>query len=713
MSLIEKKYTMFPLSFQVNEGQIDPEAKFMAKGSNYNLFFTPSQVVLSLRQRNDLNLNKAESVSTNEELEVSYVKMHFINAKGDLEIIGLEELPAKCNYFIGNDTSRWLTNISTYEKIKYKNIYQGIDIVYYGNQQQLEWDFIVQPNCDASQINIDFSGVEKITIDEQGNLILLIDSETLKLCKPLVYQEVAGKQNKVEADYVISEDQTVSFKLGQYDHSKSLVIDPILIWSTYYGDSGPDVGYAITTDSNNDVYITGYTQSNTFPTPTSLYPYKAGWDAFVAKIKGDGSGVIFFTYIGGSISKDPGSSGPHDYGYGIAVDSLKNIWVTGTTWCTDFPIFNPIQGANGGYCDCFISKISASGSSLLYSTYFGGGDYDQSFSIAVDILDSIYITGYTRSFGFPTTPGALKPVKGDISVDAFILKLSSTGTIIQYCTYLGGTQDDFGRGIGVDKNLNLYIAGDTKGNFPMFNALQPVYGGGLLDTFVTKLVPAGGAYNYVFSTYLGGAGEDNSRGIAIDNAGNVYAIGYTTGNFPIKNALQPSFGGGTYDAFIYKITTGGSLLVYSTYLGGTGDDLGYGIAVDANENAYITGSTTSSVGFPTTNAFQLTYAGNTDAFVAKINYIGILSYSSYLGGANYDIGYGIAVNIDGDVIIVGATYSNGQPPPGPGFPTKDPFQSINNGNGDIFITKLSEPIIPPTPPEPIEVKLSRGISFLE
>ncbi len=394
--------------------------------------------------------------------------------------------------------------------------------------------------------------------------------------------------------------------MAAYDVSRPLIIDPVLTYSTYLGGSSDDVGYAIAVDSVGNAYVTGSTASTNFPTASPIQPASGGGtDAFITKLNTSGSTLAYSTYLGGNSD---------DFGYAIAVDSAGNAYVTGYTFSTNFPTANPIQPANalGGF-DAFVTKINASGSALVYSTYLGGNGNDIGHGIAVDAAGNTYVTGETDMTTFPT----VNPIQGCSGPLAFVTKINASGSALVYSTCLGGGSGvSRGFAIAVDSAGNAYVTGHTSStNFPTVNPIQPVFGGAL-DAFVTKINAGGSAL--VYSTYLGGITTDDGRGIAVDAAGNAYVTGFTRStNFPTMNPIQAANAGGTADAFVTKLNAAGSALVYSTYLGGNGQDIGYGIAVDSSRSVYVTGNT-ASTNFPTMNPFQAANAGGIEAFVARL-----------------------------------------------------------------------------------------------
>jgi len=560
--------------------------------------------------------------------------MRLVGANASAAVTGAEELPGKSNYFIGNDPKKWRTNVPNYAKVKYQDVYPGVDLVYYGNQGgQLEYDFVVAPGADPETIRFALSGglqessrqsavgsraqnqtlrqskIQnlKSKIDPSGDLVIETDGGEVRLHKPVVYQPAIsngqrttdyGQRAPVEGHYVMQANNQVGFKVASYDHTRPLLIDPVLSYSTYLGGSFTDLGYHITVDSSGNAYVTGDTLSQNFPTANPFQatnkatPTTSNPTAFVAKLNSTGSALVYSTYLGGS---------NEDVGTGIAVDSSGNAYVTGYTTSTNFPTVNPLQVSNGGGYEAFVSKLNAAGSALVYSTYLGGSGSDAGGGIAVDSSSNAYVTGYTNSTNFPTA-NPFQASNGG-GYDAFVSKLNAAGSALVYSTYLGGSGSDAGTGIAVDSSSNAYVTGYTNStNFPTVNPLQVSNGGGY-DAFVSKLNAAGSALTY--STYLGGSNEDVGTGIAVDSSSNAYVTGYTSStDFPTVSPLQASYGGGNLDAFVAKFDAAGSALIYSTYLGGGGTDRGYGIAIDSSANAYVTGETISN-NFPTTpGAFQ-------------------------------------------------------------------------------------------------------------
>lgn len=685
---ILESYGRLPLSFEVNEGQADARVKFLTRTSGYSLFLTGNEAVLALRSGGTTAVAKALSTADKTHPRLAAYKgtpelrMKLRNANPAVQATGLDQLAGTSNYFIGKDPAKWRRNVPTYAKVKYEGIYSGIDLVYYGNQRQLEYDFIVAPGANPGQIEFEFRTAEGIHRDAQGDLVFKMGEDEIRWNKPIVYQEPNGTRHEIAASYRITNRNRVGFEVAKYDASKPLYIDP-LIYSTYLGGKSYDHGNGIAVDGAGNAYVTGYSDS-TFPIVNALQPIFAGgyYDAFVAKINPAGSALIYSTYLGGSAD---------DEGNGIAVDSAGNAYVAGQTFSADFPTLNGLQPTPGGSSDAFVVKIDPTGSALLYSTYLGGTSAENGTSIAVDSARNAYVTGWTISPDFPIVNPLQQAKAGDM--DAFVAKISPTGTVLLYSSYLGGTDYDFGAGIAVDRTGSAYLAGFTEStDFPTRNPLQASNAGGL-DAFLAKINATGTAL--VYSTYLGGLYDDAARGIAVDSAGNAYITGYThSTDFPIVNALQPSRGGGFYDAFVAKSNADGSALFYSTYLGGSGDDVGEAIAVDTTGNVHVVGQT-SSIDFPTTPGALQTVCnyGNCtrpDSFVTMLDASGsALAYSTYLGGGFGSHASGIGLDNAGNSYVTGYTESFS-------FPTKNPFQATNGSYNlgyrslDAFITKIDE-----------------------
>ncbi len=650
-------YGQLPLSFEANRGQTGDSADYLARGPGYSLLLDATTASFQLRNGKD----------------AAALQMRVVGGDPNAQADELNELEGKVNYFVGNDPAQWRQNIPTYGRVRYREVYHGIDLVYYGNQRQLEYDFNVAPGHDAGVIKLRFEGADKVAVDTNGDLLVALGETTLRQPKPIVYQEVDGERHPVEGRYAVNANGEVGFAIGEYDPARALVIDPTIVYSTYLG---PGNGQAIAVDSAGNVYIAGETLGG-FPTVNALQPTSAGsQEGFVVKINAAGTALVYSTYLGGS---DP------DNIAGIAVDPAGNVYLTGFTQSKNFPTANAIQPALSDGQHAFVTKINAAGSTLVYSTLLGGSGSEIGEGIAVDQAGNVYTTGYTTSTNFPRANALKATCDGG---DAYVTKINAAGSAFVYSTCLGGTGNDAGKGIQVDAAGNVYVTGTTGStNFPTVNPIQATNAGPASfpqDVFVTKINAAGTAL--VYSTYLGGGSFDNSRGIAIDPSGNAYVTGFTQStNFPTANAIQPTKSGSNRDAFVTKISPAGSAFVYSTFLGGTTDQIGYAIAADASGNAYVAGETSSAHGFPLVNAFRCTISGPQDAFITKLNPAGsALLYSTYFGGSGYDGALAIAVDASQNAYITGNTGSAD-------FPTVNPIAGLNGG---AFVTKLNDTASP-------------------
>jgi hypothetical protein len=652
-----------PISFEANQGQAASQVRFLAHGPDYGLFLTPQEALLELRPS-----TPAASASPS---PLTLVGMQFLHASPQPQVQGAEPLPGVINYLLGNNPAQWRTNIPTYGQVQYHNIYPGIDLVFYGSQGHLEYDFIVAPRTDPAQIQLGFVGSNALSFNAQGELLLHLPGGDLLEGAPRAYQEINGVEQMVASKYVLQGATQVGFVLGAYDASQPLVIDPKVVFSTYLGGSDNDNNTALAVDNTGALYVTGSTSSTNFPTQNPLQPASAGGtsDAFVTKINAAGTALVYSTYLGGNAT---------DVGSGIAVDNAGDAYVAGATFSTNFPTFNGLQPTfGGGPDDAFVAELNPAGTALAYSTYLGGSGADWSTGVAIDGAGNAYVTGGTSSTNFPTHTALQATNAGN--ANAFVAKVNAAGTALVYSTYLGGSNYDVGSGIALDSGGNAYVIGSAhSSNFPTHNALQSTNANNF-DAFVAKLNSAGTAL--VYSTYLGGRGNDNGVSIAVDGAGSAYIAGTTTStNFPTSKPLQATNAGGA-DSFVAKLNSAGTSLVYSTYLGGSNTDGAGSIALDGAGNAYLTGFT-GSTNFPTHAPLQATKSGGTDAFVVSVNAAGnTLLYSSYLGGGSNDMGNGIAVDGADNVYVAGSTASSN-------FPTLNPIRAYG-GLEDGFLTKIN------------------------
>lgn len=677
-------YGDLPMSFTANQGQADAAVKFLARGEGYSLFLTADAAVLALR-------GAADPASPD-----AVVRMRLLDGNPHPQVSGLDPLGGTTNFFIGNDPAAWQRDVPSYARVRYTGVYPGIDQIYYGNQRQLEYDFVVAAHADPSPIRLTFEGVQALSIDRDGNLVLDTADGRITQQRPIIYQDIGGRRQHVDGRYALGADDHVGFEIARYDVRHPLVIDPVLSYATFLGGNSNDIGHAITVDSAGNAYIAGETLSTNFPGvgAGSLQQGKLGAsnspDVFVTKLNAAGSAVVYSTYLGGTGA---------DRAFAIAVDGSGNVYLAGETdsqvisgtgiaFPTTTGAFQQVYRLGG---DAFITKINAAGNGLVYSTYLGGSGFERASGIAIDSAGSAYVTGHTNSVpgsgSFPTA-AAFQPLSGG-SVDAFVTKLNASGTALIYSTHLGGTASEYslyGGAIAVDGAGNAYVGGTTASpNFPGANAstIQPVNGGGFNDGFVVKFNAAGGL---VYSTYLGGNGYDEINGLAINSGGDVFVTGYTdSSNFPTASPFQASKGTGN-DAFVARLNAAGSALVYSTYLGGGGSDIAHHLAVDGASNVYVAGFTQSS-DFPVLRPFQPTGFGSGDAFITALTAGGTaLIYSSRMGGSfGAEHAHGLALDSAGNAYLTGHTNSTN-------FPTANPLQATLGTPGtDAFVVKVAAP----------------------
>lgn len=610
----------------------------------------------------------------------------------------LDPQPGRLNYLLGADPSRWRTNVARYGRVRYRNIYPGIDLVYYRTRNQLEYDLVVSPHASIAPIRLQFDRSSRLSLSPAGDLTVATDSASMTMRRPRIYQEIGGRHVEIAGGYSLHAANRVSFRLGAYDRSRALVIDPIVVFSSLLGGNADDVAYSVASDPAGNTYIAGYTNSASFPATAGAYRATGSGssDAFVAKFSPTGA-LLYATYLGGS---------SEDVAYGIAVDSSGNAYVTGSTSSTNFPSTTGAYASSyrGGLSDIFVAKLNPAGNGLVYSTYLGGAGADVGYSIALNSLNQATVAGSTASGDFPATPGAYKITFGGGTDDAFVARLDNAGASLVYASYLGGSGEDVAYGVAVDNLGNAYLAGYTQStNFPATVGAAQTTFGGATDAFVTAFNPSATAV--VYSTFLGGAQEDYGIGIAVDSSSAAYVAGFSaSAAYPHTSGVFQSAKSGGMDAVLTKLSSTGAL-AFSTFLGGSGDDYGLAVAIDTSGNAYLTGDT-SSTDFPKSpNALQSSTAGDYSAFVAEINASGAaLPYASYLGGAGYETGYGITLDTAGATVVAGYTTSTD-------FPLTAAAQSTLSGPDDIFVARFA--INPPLKAAALAIAKSHSGNFAQ
>jgi len=703
------------IPFILNQGQMDKRVKFYANTFGGTVFVTENGEMIYSLQKAEIDRKalkqKGKALKPDSKAVTGWVlKEELVGGRVE-GVKAEEEAITKVSHFIGNDSSAWRSNIPTYGLVNLGEVYQGIEVKFKAYGRKVEKLFYVRAGADPNSIRLRLNGGESLRINKEGELEIKTALGDVKFSKPVAYQELDGRRVDVAVDYHLlnSELRTpnsesspldselitpnseliYSFKLGDYDRTKTLVIDPIL-QSTYLGGSGGDYVMSIALDSSGNVYVAGETTSTNFPGTTGgAQPSYGGgnWDVFVTKLNSTLTSILQSTYLGGS-----GNEGGEYEKLSIALDSSGNVYVAGFTSSTNFP--RTTGGAQtsygGGDGDVFVTKLNSALTSILQSTYLGGSAGDYAMSIALDSSGNVYVAGFTSSTNFPGTAGGAQASYGGGDYDAFVSKLNSTLTSIFQSTYLGGSGGDGAlHSIAIDSSGNVYVAGCTSStNFPgTAGGAQASYGGGDWDGFVTKLNST--LTSILQSTYLGGSGTDldTPGGIGIDSAGNVYVAGYTSStNFPgTAGGAQASYGGGDYDGIVSKLNSTLNSILQSTYLGGSGEDYASSIATDSAGNVYVAGNT-GSTNFPgTTGGAQPSYGGGgEDDFVSKLNSsLTSILQSTYLGGsANEWEPYSIAIDSSGNVYVTGKTSSDNFPG------TAGGAQPFSGGGEDAFIAKL-------------------------
>lgn len=658
---VANAYSRLPLCFEENAGQTDPDVRFLSRGSGYALALTDREAILSLRGSKS-QPNAAPTV----------LRMGLEGSQTATRVRGLSPLEGKTNYLRGKSATSWKTNISNYGRVQYDGVYPGIDLVYYGNQRQLEYDFLVAPGKDPGQIRLSFRGAQRVEVDHNGDLLLHTPNGVVRQQRPALYQTRNGQRQTVAGSYQLLTGARktdgaalVGFKVAKYDATRPLVIDPVLTYSTYLGGVFDDEALTVCTDKFGCAYVAGCTESPKIPFGGAIRHDIEGKDGFVCKLNSAGCGFVWSTYLGAEGDECVN---------GLALDADRNVYVTGITNSLEFPVTANafMRQYQGGNSDAFITKINPLGTQLIYSTYLGGSKPDDGRGIAVDEDGNAYVTGATGSnTNFPITSNAFQKVYGNGnpdggSSDAYVFKLNVDGSAPVYSSYLGGGKTvksdgaDWGNAIAVDARGNAYVTGATNAlDFPKKLALQVRIE--KFDAFVTKVLPGGDALD--FSTYLGGGKYDEGFGIAVDPNENVYVVGTTSSTLFAGDpaaGTQPLFmtkyRGGNTDAFVTKLNSKASRLGFFRYIGGGKSDFGRGIAVDSARNVWVTGT----INVPNQALIANDpVVSDADAFVLKLNPTGTkdLLYTT-LRGSKDDFGNAICVDVYDSAYVVGTTLSN-------------------------------------------------------
>ena len=719
-SRIASSFGHLPLSFEPNQGQTDAPVKFLSRNSRYNLFLTPSEAVFTLPLRSKQSaaartpFGAARAKHSRLQSE-AVLRMEILRGNPAAQLTGATQIEGHSNYFIGRDASKWVRDVPHYERVNYNSVYPGVDLAFYGQQDQLEFDFVVKPGASPDAIALGIEGAHRIRTENSGDLVLCSAAGDVRLLKPVAYQQQGQTRQPVDARFVVKGSE-VALALGQYDRSRELVIDPSVLYATYLGAGSEDDGYAITVDSAGAAYVTGQTSSASFPGGShgsGISNTLAGpTDAFVVKMNANGtSPLVYSTFLGGT---------GDDSGNAIAIDSSQQAYVAGTTSSTDFPpgTTPAAQGTPGGGKDAFVAVLNAAGNGLVYSTYLGGVQDELAEGIAVD-ANGIYVAGQTSSSAFQgSVPvGSVLPTTflggtGTLPTDGFVAKLRPLplGTLFAW-VFLGGTGNDVATGVAVDTSSNVYVTGatfstnlhTTAGAYQLSCGTDGNCNGGQEDSFVGEI--KSDFSNYQYLTYLGGSGGDDASMIVVDASQNAYVVGVTNStDFP-TNGSNAGYkttlaSGATGNAYVTVLKPGGGSLLYSTYLGGGSLDTALAVALDTATppRVYVTGQT-SSTNFPTVNPTQSKNAGGNDAFVSELNPnvsgTSSLVFSTYLGGSADEDHFlaGIAVDSNGNIYVTGDTQSVKDFPVTPGaFKTTATNSGGTACNGvcrDAFVVKYS------------------------
>jgi hypothetical protein len=665
-----------PLRFEANRGQWDPSVLYAVRSGGYNLVFTAHGPALTAAGSHRVDISLPNS-----------------NPAPAIEAIG--KLPTRTDYFLGS-REHWHTNIANYSRIRYNGVYPGVDVVYYGSQNQLEFDFVLQPGADPHAIRLQFQGARHLSITPEGDLAFEFGDGRMLQKKPLIYQEdpLTKARREIPGRYVRMARNVVGLRVDGYDRKRPLVIDPTLVYCSYLGGSGTDQITAVQVDSQGHLYVTGTTTTGDLQATNGAYSttFSSATSIFVAIIDdtpGSGYPLLYFTYIGG---------GGADIPLSMAVDSEENVYLTGTTTSAGFPMtVNAVQTTGAGsVVAAFVLELNpfgmSGGVSLVYSTFLGGTTGDSAGAgIAVDRKGLIYVIGSTKATDFPLTDSAYMSVTWGPQ-DAFLCQIDPNAGVLNYSTYLGGELADQGRSIAVAPNGLVYFAVTTESTeFPMagyaynYNLNAPFgIAIGVMDMSQT------GANSLVYSTYFGGSDIQEVRGMAFDAAGRLLVTGYTLAkDFPVTpDAVQPK-AGGNGDAFVSVLNPvdKAHFLVYSTYLGGSQGEVAYGVAGDSAGNIYVTGYTLSP-DFPTTaDAFEPNWGGGIDLFLTKLK-PGVpgpagLQSSTYIGERGVYSPTSLVLGRDGTIYLAGFG--------GLGLPsTSDALQGYGGGVSDGFIMVLSK-----------------------
>jgi len=619
------------------------------------------------------------------------IRMTLEGANPDARMEYTGTLEGTSNYLIG-DSGMWSSGVRMYSGLTYRGVYPGVDLLYYGTRQGLEYDFVLAPGASYRNIRLRFQGVTDLEVASTGDLVITgkdAGGPRLRHRGPRIYQDTAHGRKELSGSYIRLEEYTVGFDVSGASDHLALVIDPVIAYSTYLGGTGDDRIYGIAVDTAGAIYVAGSTWSSDLPGASAIQNGAVsgrGRQVFVTKFHPDRRTIVYSTYIGGS--RDEAASS-------IAVSPDGYAFIAGSTSSSDFPVTaGSWRHSFRAQEEAFVLKLDPTGKTLVYSTFLGGGGSNRATGLRIDQSGNCHITGYTNSVDFPTTSGAAQANFGGGFFDAFAAALNASGSALLYGSYLGGNGSDVANAIAIDALGNVYVTGATDStNFPVRSPLQAT--GGQTDAFVSKFNTTG---KLVYSTFLGGRSTDSGAAIAVDSNGQAYVAGSTSSpDFPITSGSLQTSKHGDYDVFVAKLRTDGASLIYSTYIGGTGAESASALTVTPYGCVLLTGST-RSFDFPLVSPIQASAKANGEAFVTALAPGGnSLIFSSYLGGSGEDSPTAVAYH-SGRTYVAGFTLS-------PDFHTTvGSLRTYPAGSVDSFVTILDMDL----PPLVVSVTPSSG-----
>ena len=691
-------------AFVPDPGLADAAILFRTLGAAGTLFFGRHEVVFPLPSQTQSSVWFSRLLGTSPSdsapsAQPAAVRLQFVGADPDTRVVGQEQLPGVVNYFLGNDPAKWKTNVPTFGRLAYEELYPGIDLVYNGGDGVLKGTYLVAPGANPGNILWRYEGASRVELSKDELLIGVGEAGQEPLFverRPVAWQTVAGKRTPVKVQYVVHDDGSIGFALGRYDAAQPLVIDPTLEYGTYWGFSGCDGAYHIALDSNNNVYITGTTNSQGYPQANANCDQTQYFDVFITKLDPSKTGAnqhVYTTYIGGS---------SYDIAIGIGVDAAGNAYAAGFTESNNLPTTPNAyqQNFKDGMVDGMVIQLNTTGA-VQYLSYLGGTNFEELMQVAVGNSPLVYVVGFTDSSDFPTTANAYASTLQGRDAFVSVLDTSKSGAAsLVYSTFYGDSGYDEGYAIAVANGI-IYFAGTTTStNLPLKNAVQTNNGGGsgYGDVFAAQLDPSlSGTNQLLFATYLGGSNDEIPGGVVPSGTGYMYVTGVTGSNFP-TTSVSPAFGGGAgdEDAFLAKLDVAApTSLFYSRFVGGNHKDGLRDVVIDSQDNAYVAGYTGSD-NFQTVNPLQaifkggaaisgdsgwLTSRGASDAMLAKFDPTGTMIFGTYLGGTGADGAMGIRLGTDGKVYVAGSTRSTD-------FNTANAYQTSNAGTYDAFIVGI-------------------------